>query len=138
MIRLFALLPMFFGCSVRHLEGHDHYSEVCVDGTLELHLELGNTEIDCSSGPSTSGQLRMSLAPDSLLQLPVELGVDDFIRAEWCDPEMECIPITAGTLSLTGHEEGIALSGPYSFELADGSRIEGDLAAQFCDYSPCP
>ena len=129
---------LLFGCSVRHLEGHDRYSEVCVDGQLELQLELGNKEIDCDSAPADSGQLRMTLAPDVLLELPIEVRAEDLIRAEWCNSDSDCFPVTGGSISLVAYEEGIALSGPYSFVLADGSRIEGELAAQSCDYSPCP
>jgi hypothetical protein len=136
--KLLLITALLCGCSVRHLEGHDRYFEVCVDGEIEFHLELGNEEIACDSSPARSGQLRIKMAPSGLSEMPTELGVEDLILVEWCSDESACLPATGGLLTLVAYEEGIALSGPYSFALADGSHIEGELAAQFCDYSPCP
>lgn len=137
MSKLCFLSLLLCGCSVRHLEGHDRYSEVCVGDQLELHLELGNEEITCDSPPSDSGQLQMKMAPSALLALPAELSVEDLIAVEWCSKDLDCVTAESGSLTLTAYEEGIALSGTYAFVLADGSRLEGDLAAQSCDYSPC-
>ena len=138
MPRVLLTTTFLCGCTVRHLEGHDRYSEVCVDGEIEFHLELGNEEIACDSLPASSGQLRIKMTSSALLEMPLELGADDLILVEWCSQDSECLLATEGTLSLVAYEEGIALSGPYAFTLSDGSQIEGELAAQFCDYSPCP
>ena len=73
----------------------------------------------------------------ALLALPAELSVEDLIAVEWCSKDLDCVTAESGSLTLTAYEEGIALSGTYAFVLADGSRLEGDLAAQSCDYSPC-
>ena len=94
MPKLLLITALLCGCSVRHLEGHDRYFEVCVDGEIEFHLELGNEEIACDSSPARSGQLRIKMAPSALSEMPTELGVEDLILVEWCSNESACLPAT--------------------------------------------
>jgi len=38
-----------------------------------------------------------------------------------------------GELELTAYEEGIATGGSYHFTLSDGTKVEGNIAAQYCE-----
>ena len=135
------LLPLFIGlhgCSVRHLDGHDRYSEVCVDGTVHLLLELGNQELDCESTGASAGQLQLQFNLSEPFVPPIEIEFENFSLAQWCGQDAECIGVTAGSLLILAYEEGIAMSGSYAFELNDGTRIEGEHGAQLCDMEACP
>ena len=93
MIRSALVMPLLFGCSVRHLEGHDRYSETCVDGEAQILLELGNQDIDCTATAAKAGQIRLQFAaPDPFLP-PINLQMKDFTLAQWCPQEGACLEV---------------------------------------------
>ena len=129
---------MLPACSSRHLEGYDHFNEVCVDGALQFHMTLGVSDVACGSPPGPKGTLRIHLDLPDPFVLPIELSVDELERVEWCGQDGACIPALSGSIQLIAYEEGIAVGGPYEFVLEDESRISGELAAQLCDIDVCP
>jgi hypothetical protein len=134
MRKLLFILALFPACSTRHLEGHDRFTEVCVEGALLTLMELGNSDWDCTSPTAEGGQLRLRLQMPTTVQIPLTLAAAVMELAEWCPMESgECLQIVSGELSLTAFEEGIATSGSYHFVLSDDSKLEGLLAAQYCE-----
>jgi hypothetical protein len=119
-------------CATRHVEGYDRFTEVCADNATLF--ELGNTDLDCTAVAGPGGQLRLQIILPVPLYVPYKIEAADLGLGEWCPPNSDdCIRVTSGHLVLTAYEEGIATSGHYDFLLEDGSALNGELAAQFCD-----
>ncbi len=129
---LSALFCALTACSTHHVEGFDRFQKVCAsEATL---YELGMANLMCDAPAAPRGQLRIQLILPDPLQVPFQIEAKDFDLGEWCDESLgDCIAIASGSFSLTAYEEGIATSGHYDFVLTDGSKVAGELAAQFCE-----
>ena len=130
---------MLWACSSRHLEGYDHFNEVCVDGSTHFQMRLGSSDLGCDSPPGSKGNLVVHMQVPNPFELPIELSIDALDRVDWCPQSGEkCLAAVSGSLQIIAYEEGIAIGGPYEFVLEDESRISGELAAQLCDFEACP
>jgi hypothetical protein len=129
-------MPLLFcgisACSTRHLEGFDRFQEVCASAATLF--ELGTIDLACNAPAGPGGLLRLQVVLPDPLQVPFRAEASELYLGEWCPQDMNsCIPIATGHLVLSAYEDGIATSGRYDFLLQDGTKITGEIAAQFCD-----
>ena len=135
------ILPLVGLCAcagrVRPPEGHDLARSGCADAPLVLVFGVAHPE--CDAGPGVRGALTISLQ-DPLPTLgsgTLPISAQGPTTALWCKSQnAPCHTAISGHLKVDGVDEGIAISGEYSVEFEDGTRLSAPFGAEWCPSIP--
>ncbi len=122
---------------VRPPQGHDLARAGCAEAPLVL--VFGVAQPECNAGPGKTGALTISLqGPLPSLgsgTLPISNGGPT--TALWCKSlNAPCQAAISGHLTVDGVDHGIAISGEYSVEFEDCTRLSAPFGAEWCPSIP--
>jgi hypothetical protein len=135
------ILPLVGLCAcagrVRPPQGHDLARTGCAEAPLVL--VFGVAQPECNAGAGKSGVLTISLA-DPLPRLgsgTLPVSSEGPTTALWCKSQnAPCHSAISGHLTVNGVDNGIAISGEYSVEFKDGTRLAAPFGAEWCPSIP--
>lgn len=138
------LLVGLVGCDLGKTEvsGYDLMHTECgpTDGPVpELKIDLDGEDCDADTPAATPWvRVRFSEGTPST-GVPYEPAAGDLSVWIYPDGGETWESAAGGSLTLDTYTAGVEAGGSYSFTLEDGSTLEGDFDASFCelDYGPC-